>query len=389
MPAIVTKLMSLIMTFIMFICPWLNIPEQNADKDNWNTNYDFVFVHGLGGWGEYDFYYDAYPYWGVATGDMMEYLTARGFNCHAASVTQNGSCWDRTCELYAQIVGTKVDYGEAHSKKCNHARYGEDFTGRGMVENWSAEEKINLLGHSFGGPTIMLLQALMTKGSTEEAAATKDGSLSPLFTGNKADWIYSITTLSSPLKGTTAYTARDNINADPNATLEEKAVVALLSEVTKTPQDGRIDEDGATYSMSIDGAKELCDFYVTNPDCYYFSYATSYTTQNEDGTWSPESDIEILFRAASARMGALTVTSPGGIYVDEKWQQNDGLVNTYSAMAPYGVTPVEYDKDNVTAGTWNLMPIVHGDHTYFMGGITKIVNLRETYFTMLEMINKL
>jgi len=34
---------------------------------------------------------------------------------YAASVAPNGSAWDRACELYAQLSGTRVDYGKAHT----------------------------------------------------------------------------------------------------------------------------------------------------------------------------------------------------------------------------------------------------------------------------------
>ena len=38
-----------------------------------------------------------------------------------------GSAWDRTCELYAQLTGTRVDYGKAHAEKYGHARYGRTY----------------------------------------------------------------------------------------------------------------------------------------------------------------------------------------------------------------------------------------------------------------------
>ena len=32
----------------------INIDLLKADDTNWNTNYAYVFVHGLSGWGSYD-----------------------------------------------------------------------------------------------------------------------------------------------------------------------------------------------------------------------------------------------------------------------------------------------------------------------------------------------
>ena len=76
----------------------------------------FIFVHGLSGWGSYDKTYSSMPYWGMRGGDLMAFLREKGFDCHAASVSPAGSAWDRSCELYAQLNGTIVDYGKAHSE---------------------------------------------------------------------------------------------------------------------------------------------------------------------------------------------------------------------------------------------------------------------------------
>ena len=107
----------------------VNIDCLMADSTDWNTNYPDNFVHGLSGRGSYDDIYKLMPYWGMFGGELMEYLGDKGFNAYAASVAPTNSAWDRACELYAQLTGTRVDYGKAHSEKCNHERYGEDFTG--------------------------------------------------------------------------------------------------------------------------------------------------------------------------------------------------------------------------------------------------------------------
>lgn len=47
-------ILSGILSFIMMVASFLGIYAQEADlqKDEWNTNYTYVFVHGLMGWGE-------------------------------------------------------------------------------------------------------------------------------------------------------------------------------------------------------------------------------------------------------------------------------------------------------------------------------------------------
>ncbi|MCR5042456.1 MAG: lipase, partial [Clostridia bacterium] len=200
------KLVSLVLSVIMFLCPSLNIPHTDADASA-ASGRQFVFVNGLGGWGEYQLYYKILPYWGVFGGDCMTYLRARGFDVHAASASSSSSAWDRACEVYAQLTGTTVDYGEAHSERYGHDRFGKCYRGRALVKQWDADHPIDLLGHSFGGATVLMLLDLMIDGSEEERAKTPPDGLSPLFAGGHDGWISSITALSAPLNGTTAYYA--------------------------------------------------------------------------------------------------------------------------------------------------------------------------------------
>ena len=86
------RILSFVYAVIMFIVPTANIPEYNADTESFNTNYTYVYVHGLGGWGEYDIVNYIVPYWGTMGGDLMKYLNSRGFDCVAASVSPIKSC---------------------------------------------------------------------------------------------------------------------------------------------------------------------------------------------------------------------------------------------------------------------------------------------------------
>ncbi|MBQ7957180.1 MAG: hypothetical protein IJ279_04000 [Clostridia bacterium] len=336
-----------------------------ADSSQWNTNYKYVFVHGLMGWGYYDTSYKFMPYWGMFGGDLMEYLDDKGFDCYAASVAPTSSAWDRACELYAQLTGTVVDYGEAHSKKCGHDRFGEDYTGNALINEWSEKDKINLLGHSFGGATVRLFASMMETGSAEEKAATKDSELSDFFKGGKGDWIYSVTSLAAPHNGTTAYCSSEG----------EDEIGAY---------------DTAAYDMYIDNAFALNKTIITYKNTYYFSIACDATVQNEDGTYSPvKSKMESLFISSSEEMGSFTGVTNGGYVIDESWQKNDGLVNTNSALAPSDAPSTEYNADNVKAGIWNIMPVYNGDHMSLQGGLLKTNDVKDLYVEHLGMINKL
>ena len=106
--------------------PWLAVHGRRETVGK----LQFVFVHGLSGWGSYDERYRRMSYWGMRGGDLMAALRGEGYDCYAASVAPTGSAWDRACELYAQIAGTRTDYGAAHSGRFRHERYGPDFTAR-------------------------------------------------------------------------------------------------------------------------------------------------------------------------------------------------------------------------------------------------------------------
>ena len=95
------SVLAFFMSIIMFLMPTVNYPHREIDKSDWTTDYTYVFVHGLDGWGEYEFYYKLFPYWGVFGGDLMTYLRARGIDAHGASV--NGDCRRGAPELHGRV----------------------------------------------------------------------------------------------------------------------------------------------------------------------------------------------------------------------------------------------------------------------------------------------
>lgn len=357
------RISAMIMSIIMGLLSVFgySFEENKVNSDEWNTNYTYVFVHGLMGWGSYDFVYKLMPYWGMFGGNLVAFLNRSGFDCKAASIDGTASAWDRACELYAQLTGTVTDYGKSHSEKYGHDRYGEDFTGRALVESWSAEDKINLLGHSFGGATVRTFAHLMALGSVEEIAATPADEISDFFTGGKADWIYSVTSLAAPHNGTTAYGTSNT--AEP---------------------------DTAAYDMFIDNALALNETLTICDETYYFSYTCSMTTRNEDGTYSPDKDrMEAMFTSSSEELGSFTGTTDGGYVIDESWFENDGLVNTNSAMYPFSDPHTDFVAGTVQKGIWNVMPTYDGDHMSLQGGMTVVNNVKPLYVDHLSMINSL
>lgn len=396
---ILYKIIATLISIPMFL--GINVDCLKANSSNWTTNYTYVFVHGLSGWGSYDDTYKLMPYWGMFGGDLMKYLEDKGFSAAAASVDPNGSAWDRSCELYAQLTGTRVDYGKAHSERCNHERYGEDFTGRALIDSFSKENKINLLGHSFGGATIRLFASIMENGVEEEVAVTPANELSDYFNGGKGDWIYSLTTLAAPHNGTSAYSIGENEEPSPQTvqSFENNRSLKsafsgigdkIMSKFTGGERDERISSDYADYDMYIDNALEFNKNIHTHKDTYYFSFACTATTKNDDGTHSPDKKImESIYSSTSEAMGRYTGITKGGFVIDETWLENDGLVNTVSALAPSSAPSKTFNNDNIEKGIWQTMPIITGDHMCLQGGMTKLNNIKPFYVEHLSMINSL
>ena len=368
-------------------CSYKNVPA--VQKKNWNTNYTYVFVHGLSGWGHYDSQNNLFPYWGLSSGSLLKKLKKEGFDYYDASVAPHGSAWDRACELYAQLTGTVTDYGVEHSARCGHARFGRDFSKDPLIPLWNENYKINLIGHSFGGVTVRLLAHLMAEGSKAEQDATPAEELSPLFKGGHADWIYSVTALAAPHNGTTAYHI-------PAGDLEFKTQMQKAMDKANAPKkDGRVDYDYADFDMHIQNAAEINKWLTTLDSVYYFSFPCKATKTAQDGTQEPIPEImEKFLQPTALKLGRFEGTTPDGLTLGKEWQANDGLVNVISARAP-DFAPSEEFTENPAAvkslkkGTWYIMPYFEGDHMSQQGGLTVKSDIIEFYITHLDMINRL
>ena len=385
------KIIPLILAKILLFSSCASAHAVKVDKTEFKTNYTYVFVHGLSGWGSYDKQNKVLKYWGTFSGDLMKYLNKQGFNCFAASVDPGGSAWDRACELYAQLTGTVVDYGKEHSERCKHERFGRDFSKEPLIEKWDSENKINLLGHSFGGATVRMLVSLMANGSEAEINATEKDDISPLFTGGKGDWIYSVTALAAPHDGTSAYNANDGTNSvDDKLSSTEKMMSDMVSASTSSDNDGRIESDYANYDLKIDNALEMNKSLKALDNVYYFSYPCSCTDKQKDGTYAPDKDItEPMFVKSAYLMGMYTGKTDGKNEITADWLENDGLVNTISARAPSVDRQKDFDQTDIPRGVWNVMPTYRGDHMSLQGGMLKRNDVREFYVKHLTMINSL
>ena len=422
-------LLALVMAGSLLLLPAAAADTQQSGAERYPT----IYVHGLMGWGEHDQIYAVTPYWGL-TSDLMPYLTGKGYESYAASVGPLSSAWDRACELYAQLTGTTVDYGAAHAAEYDHARYGVTYD-KPLFEGWSADKKINLVGHSFGGATIRLFLDILADGSAEEQAAAKAAGteVSPFFQGGKADWVYSLTTLAAPHNGTTFLECCGDMTqfaAEASTTMAKLLGISDFKGVYdfQLEQFGFYRKDGETVlealdrvlhsdflshndnvfrDLTIDRALELNDDIEIQPNVYYFSYAGDKTRQSTlTGERTSAVDMTPLFVPFANQMcGYYDQTTAGGFRIDKSWAPNDGLVNTVSALYPIDsagrcltqsgktgcVQQDGYSNVGYQPGVWNVMPVRHYDHGNFIAGMPvpdlasqSIPALRQFYLGLMD-----
>ena len=362
------------------------------------TEYPYVFVHGLFGWGRDEGINDVVPYWGASSCDLITELNAQGLECYDASVGPMSSTWDRACELYAQITGTKVDYGAAHAAEHNHDRYGRDYS-EPMIKGWGQTDKngnikkINLVGHSFGGATIRLLTSLLAYGSTEEQAASSPDDISPLFSGGKGNWVHSVTTICAPHNGTTLAYVLDELNL---TTFAEVAVLMYAGVMGRSFLNGFVDfhleqfgltfipnirnkaeesfvksfllammeNDKSTEDLYPEGAEKINDMIEIVDDVYYFSYAYQSTRKSLISERQvPIAKTFVVLRPFARMMGMYDTNKVSDYPIDESWLPNDGLVNVVSALHPEDEPFESYNKDtSCKTGVWYVMPVRKGHH---------------------------
>lgn len=363
------------------------------------SNHPFVFVHGMMGWGEDKKFYKGLPYWGMVTGNYPRRMREKGYEVYTPSVSPLGSAWDRACELYANLTGTTVDYGVAHSKEKGHNRFGETFP-EAMLPDWTPERSIHLLGHSFGGPTMRMFVELLRNGSPEERAATPAGQLSPLFEGGHGDLVKSITSISGPFDGITFPHALPKL-VDGGLTYGIPMVASIIGNVgsgrvydfqmsqwgiTAVKEGVRFArnmlnmkairhfakaKDNVFADIHIPQAAEINKKLSVPQEQYLFAVTGNGTKKGKNGNWVKAPIMIFAFAPFAYSLGKFPDQTIAGVNISEGWRQNDGIVPVESGRHPTTEPWCEWEdvKDKpIQKGIWHALPTVPGDHGTVIGG---------------------
>lgn len=387
------------------------------------NNYPVVLIHGLMGWGENDAIKHVFDYWGVGKKNLVKHLESEGYEVHFPSLGPFAGAWDRACELWAYLFGGTVDYGKVHSEKCHHSRYGRTYE-HGALEDLGkteAHKKMNLFGHSFGGPTVKMFVELMTNGAPEEVEGTEPETLSPLFLGGHGELIHTVTTLTGVNNGTTLADIVEP-KFDPivrgilagTEPLQNTPIVKIFDfgnqqfglgeypenvhafginplKKTKKGIDAYANDrlDNISYEMTVQFCHDMNEKQGVNPHIYYFAQRTVGTKMGKHGK-PVQTHIGAVCLAPSMAMCNILPTGTRGYTVDESWWPNDGYVNLVGQSAPLNQPSLDgkFGMD-FQPGIWYNMEPVAGDHVFWMGMSGKRKDYWNVFDQMLDTYRRL
>ncbi|MCM3518753.1 lipase [Staphylococcus xylosus] len=358
------------------------IPKGNQGVVKKNK-YPIILAHG----------FSVYPdeskpavlpsYWGGNKVDLDKELNKQGYDVREGGMSPFGSNYDRALELYYYIKGGTVDYGAYHSKKYGHARYGKTY--KGIYPEWAPGKKVHLVGHSFGGQTIQVLEDMLRNGVPEEIEYQKKhgGDIPEIFAGGNNNMVSSVTTIATPHNGTfisdklgnkpiarklfyniLKYTSNKYTKADYGhepwgiKQRDDESYIQYLKRV----KDNKVwkTEDTSFTDGSIEGSKKINDRLTLSKDVAY----TSITAEDTHKTFNNRQRGNFKMFAPFKLLANLV-----GRQNPESWREGDGPVPLKSGLYPFNKPHKDTTFDSKPElGLWGVMPTLKNwDHMDLVG----------------------
>ncbi|WP_430770956.1 esterase/lipase family protein [Staphylococcus pseudoxylosus] len=342
-----------------------------------------ILAHGFSGYPDESKPAVLPPYWGGNKVDLDKELNKQGYDVREGGMSPFGSNYDRALELYYYIKGGTVDYGAYHSKKYGHARYGKTY--KGIYPEWAPGKKVHLVGHSFGGQTIQVLEDMLRNGVPEEIEYQKKhgGDIPEIFAGGNDNMVSSVTTIATPHNGTfisdklgnkpiarklfykiLKYTSNKYTKADYGLEpwgikqRDDESFIQYLKRV----KDNKVwkTEDTSFTDGSIEGSKKINDRLTLSKDVAY----TSITAEDTHKTFNNRQRGNFKMFAPFKLLANLV-----GRQNPESWREGDGPVPLKSGLYPFNKPHKDTTFDSKPElGLWGGMPTLKNwDHMDLVG----------------------
>lgn len=358
------------------------IPKGNQGVVKKNK-YPIILAHGFSGYPDESKPAVLPPYWGGNKVDLDKELNKQGYDVREGGMSPFGSNYDRALELYYYIKGGTVDYGAYHSKKYGHARYGKTY--KGIYPEWAPGKKVHLVGHSFGGQTIQVLEDMLRNGVPEEIEYQKKhgGDIPEIFAGGNNNMVSSVTTIATPHNGTfisdklgnkpiarklfyniLKYTSNKYTKADYGLEpwgikqRDDESYIQYLKRV----KDNKVwkTDDTSFTDGSIEGSKKINDRLTLSKDVAY----TSITAEDTHKTFNNRQRGNLKMFAPFKILANLV-----GRQNPESWREGDGPVPLKSGLYPFNKPHKDITFDSKPElGLWGVMPTFKNwDHMDLVG----------------------
>lgn len=377
------------------------------------NDYPTVFIHGFLGCGMDNGFSKIFNYFGSFTKNLELEMGKYGYEVYVPSLGPFNGLWTRVCELWTYLVGGTVDYGKVHSEKFHTERYGRTYPG--VLKDLGQpgkHAKVNLVGHSFGGPTVCLFASMLESGWEEERAGTPEEELSPLFQGGHGSWLHTATTISGTNNGTSACDAIGR----PLRTVASAAIYGLgvlygdtdlvkfydfqnehyhlmtapgrHSHHFTSPLDKKAEiknliesDEDIMWNMTVEFSKDLAKSYVMIPTAYYFN-RRGRKTHHWRTMEIPDKGINPIFLATAPIISLYRNKRLG---IDKSYAASDGVVPTVCQGHPEGSPFKEWKEgEEFVPGIWQEMPVEPKDHEAFAGMFYPAGPFYRYYRTMLQ-----